>query len=178
MQWFTADTHFGHRLVARLRGFGEDREAHDESLIYEWNSTVFPGDEVFVGGDFSLAHRRRTEEIFDRLHGRKHLVRGNHDFKETIRLPWESIEDIKRLKWTDPDGTKQRLYICHYPLLTWPHAHYGSWHVHGHCHGNLKAPPTRRMDIGPDATGRLLVSLDMIRDFMEARTYHVVDHHD
>lgn len=100
--FFTSDLHFGHRLVAGLRGFGEigmymdvqdgfpvemretkvsdeDVREHDEAIIRNWNSVVAPQDEVWVLGDLTLRAPDQAWSRVDRLHGWKRLVWGNHD---------------------------------------------------------------------------------------------------
>jgi calcineurin-like phosphoesterase family protein len=41
--------------------------------------------------------------------------------------------------------------LSHFPLEVWDRKHYGSYHLHGHSHGNLP-PRGRRMDVGVDCT--------------------------
>ena len=71
-------------------------------------------------------------ELFDAIPGRKHLVRGNHDHKDTIKLPWSSVQDLVEIK-----DQEQDLIVCHYPLLTWNKARYGAFHLFGHVHGEF-----------------------------------------
>lgn len=172
--FFTSDLHFGHKFMADLRGFGRERlDEHDESIIDAWNSVAGTRDEIHVLGDFSFHGAQKTEAIFSRLNGHKYLYLGNHDHKHTMRLGWEFVKDFGRVKH---DG--QSLWCFHYPMLTWPNAHHGTWHLHGHSHGNLQAPSSTRMDVGPDATGRVLTSIEQVREFMADRSYDFVDHHD
>jgi len=44
----------------------------------------------------------------------------------------------------------QALVLCHYPLARWDRSHYGSWHLHGHCHGNYHALDGFIFDVGVD----------------------------
>lgn len=178
--WFTSDLHFGHEFMARLRSerkllWTEQRNSFgmDEWLIEEWRKVVEPRDRVVVIGDFSFRNRKQTEEIFDQLPGQKELARGNHDPKHTEQLGWTAVYDFKRIKWNS-----QSIYVFHYPMLTWPNAHHGTWHLHGHSHGNLRAPESTRLDVGPDATGQLLISVEEVAEIMEQRSYDFVDHHD
>lgn len=81
--WFTADNHFGHEAVAKLRG-GFSVEEHDEWLVEKWNATVKPRDIVWHLGDVGSgphSHRRLARDlaIVATLHGEKHLVAGNHE---------------------------------------------------------------------------------------------------
>lgn len=88
--YFTADTHFGHRLTALHRGHApsadsrddvtlEQVHAHDEDIVASWNSVVSAEDVVWHLGDLSLKHAAEIEDILGRLNGRIRLVLGNHD---------------------------------------------------------------------------------------------------
>ncbi|MFC0674040.1 metallophosphoesterase family protein [Brachybacterium hainanense] len=89
--FFTADTHFGHRLMALLRGFGppgaqlredigpEHMAAHDEELIARWNATVDPEDVVWHLGDLTLKTAAEVAPLIHRLHGSIRVILGNHD---------------------------------------------------------------------------------------------------
>lgn len=78
--WLTADPHFGHRLVAELRGF-DSIEAHDDAIIAGWQAVVRPGDQVWVLGDVvvSASSLDHGLAILRDLPGVKDLVAGNHD---------------------------------------------------------------------------------------------------
>lgn len=170
--WFSSDLHFGHRWMATDHRGWSSIEDHDEAIIAEWNATIGANDEVYFLGDFSFHPRAVTAAIFGRLRGHKHLVVGNHDPKHIEQLPWVSVSQIKRVK-----RDKQSIYCCHYPMLTWPNAHRGTWHLHGHSHGNLRAPETTRVDVSYDAAG-VALSWEHVAEIMSTRTYDFVDHHD
>ncbi|APX31880.1 hypothetical protein BH708_03120 [Brachybacterium sp. P6-10-X1] len=83
----TSDTHFGHRLMARERGFapgaaptddvGEGQvAAHDEAIIAAWNRHVRPGDIVWHLGDLALVAPRCLVGIVPRLNGRTVATAG------------------------------------------------------------------------------------------------------
>lgn len=76
--WFTADTHFGHRLVSGLRGF-DDIAEHDSTIRTNWASTIGENDTVWVLGDLAFDGWENRIELFGELPGHKHLVLGNHD---------------------------------------------------------------------------------------------------
>lgn len=151
--FFTADTHFGDPHIMRQRGrFFDSVEAHDEALIARWNAIVGPGDEVWHLGDFSAnAERQHCVAVFARLHGTKRLVRGNHDTRRVLDLPWDAeITENVRLSLRDPAGTEWRLYLSHYAHRAWPGLWRGTRHLYGHTHASL--PDTRRScDVGVDA---------------------------
>lgn len=90
--FYTADTHFGHRFVAGLRGF-EDVEAHDAWLVDRWNAVVGPEDIVYHLGDLSLSLNDHVRDVIRSLNGRIRLVAGNHD-RCWHRRP--SASDVRR----------------------------------------------------------------------------------
>ena len=88
--FFTADTHFGHRLMALQRGHApgagsrddvtlEQVRAHDEDIVASWNSVVSAEDVIWHLGDLTLKHTTEIGDILRRLNGRIRLVLGNHD---------------------------------------------------------------------------------------------------
>ena len=152
--FFTADTHFGdHRTInIGRRPFGSTAEM-DASLVERWNAVVGPEDEVWHLGDVA----RRPAEVaalLARLHGRKHLLRGNNDPDATLAAAgWESVGDYAEL---EVDGRK--LVLCHYPFRSWNGQHRGAINLHGHSHGRLKPVP-RQFDVGVDVHGFAPVTL-------------------
>lgn len=178
--WFTADTHFGHAGILRHcpdRPWSNVHEM-DEGLIERWNARVRPGDRVYHLGDVSFHNARYTAEaILPRLNGELHLVVGNHDkvlIKRPEAMAWfRSVKDVRSLKVGN-----QRLVLCHFPMHEWDLAHHGSWHLHGHSHGNLGYDPQPRMDVGIDAVaGWAPVPFETVATYMRSREFTPVSHH-
>ncbi|HYG48089.1 MAG TPA: metallophosphoesterase family protein [Allosphingosinicella sp.] len=144
--YFTSDTHFGDHRTLNIwkRPFGSVAEM-DSAMAEGWNSAVGLGDEVWHLGDFA----RRPADVpalLERLHGVKHLVRGNNDPPATGTAPgWASVQDYAEIE----EGGR-RLVLCHYPFRTWNGQHKGALNLHGHSHGRLKPLP-RQFDVGVDA---------------------------
>jgi calcineurin-like phosphoesterase family protein len=157
--WFTSDQHFGHRAVIDMCGrpFSSVEEM-DEHMIQAWNSVVRPGDQVHHLGDFMYKSSvERTQQIFSRLNGEKHLTVGNHDKAHVRALPWASEPDKWRL--LSVDGV--RIFACHYGFRTWPGLHRGVLHLYGHSHDSM--PGTRQsQDVGVDAMGYAPVSIQQV----------------
>ncbi|MBE7199650.1 MAG: metallophosphoesterase [Parafilimonas terrae] len=147
--YLTADTHFGHSGIlssrmSRPRPFASIEE-HDEALIAAWNNRVRPTDVVWHLGDFAYgASAARCREIFNRLNGTKHLIRGNHDQARTLSLPWASQQD--RAQISDRGAT---FVMDHYALRTWHGSHRGVLHLYGHSHGSLPGTAAS-LDVGVD----------------------------
>ena len=157
MDFFTADLHFFHRRLAELRGFDNCVDKMNDTLVRNWNNKVARGDRVFILGDFSFGKLAETVAITSKLNGQLFLVRGNHDsMKECKANPHFSwVKDYEFMKAAC--GTY--ISMSHFPMLVWNKSHYGSWHLHGHSHGNLRLPPgmekARTFDVGVDNVERL-----------------------
>lgn len=163
--FFTADSHFGHASIIDhcARPFASVREM-DRALVDIWNSVVGPRDEVWHVGDFWCGNAKEgaeAERTFKRLHGRKHLVAGNHDGAGTKALPWASVRDGVAVVNAD----EATVVAFHYPLRTWPHMAHGAVHVFGHEHGRV--PDTARScDVGVDRWAFAPASVEAILERM------------
>jgi calcineurin-like phosphoesterase family protein len=151
--FFTSDFHLFHNNVLKYdnRPFNDVYEMH--AVIEErWNETVGVDDVVIYLGDLTFARREDVSlvnEILERLNGTIHFVMGNHDKYEDIKkIPrFASVQDYLEVRIrhnVDSDihiGAKVRVEtlfcVMHYPIYSWNKKHHGSYHLHGHCHGNL-----------------------------------------
>ena len=125
----------------------------DEALIAGWNAAVRPEDVVWHLGDFAR-RAADVQPLLERLHGRKHLIRGNNDPPAAAEAAgWASVHDYAELRVDD-----RLLVLCHYPFRSWNGQHRGALNLHGHSHGKLK-PLLRQFDVGVDARGFRPVTL-------------------
>ena len=177
--FFTSDHHFGHRAILTYAKRPWDTvEEMDEALIKAWNDVVGPNDYVYHLGDFSFHKKDRTLSILCRLNGIKCLVQGNHDEKRVkgeLRDLWHWVKPYYELK-----VDSRKIVLCHYPFDTWNKAHYGSWHLHGHCHNTLRTYRGHRLDVGVDNPNSEYApwSYDKVAEYMKNMKYEPVDHHD
>ncbi len=139
MIYYIADLHFGHRniLAFDARPF-IDINAHDETLIKNWNAVVGIEDEVYILGDISWHNATHTIEIFNQLNGIKHLIIGNHDKKllrnQDIRKLFVEITDYKEITFDDGGG----IVLCHYPIPCFNNHYFGWYHLYGHVHNSFE----------------------------------------
>lgn len=194
----TSDLHFGHTFIAILRGFFDDvipsditdKKAFikanlsveeinrrvslmDELLIENWNNKVPHNEDVYVVGDFAFPRKKPINDILKSLNGkRKILISGNHDDKECLACDWHAIHDMKTVKYN-----KKEFVLCHYPFATWNKSHYGSYNLHGHCHGSYR-DSSQQMDVGVDTNNLTPYTFDECLEKMSRMPKFVVpDHH-
>lgn len=161
--WFTSDTHFFHKNVIKLcnRPFSCIDEMHT-TLIENWNKYVKPNDIIYFLGDFAFSGITKTLNIFNQLQGSKFLILGNHDpFKIHKKIPWNDVRDVKWLK-------NEKLFLSHYPHLSWKNSCYGSYHFYGHVHGKLEKTELA-CDVGVDKWNYMPVSLEMLKEYLKSQ---------
>jgi calcineurin-like phosphoesterase family protein len=153
MYFFTADWHLGHDKVIAYcsRPFGGVVEMA-EALVRRHNEVVQPGDVVYMLGD-TVWSKSAGDRYLPMLKGNIVHVSGGHDhryFKQT-NCPIVHFH---------PKGQPE-LYLCHYPLLSWPGLGHGVCHLHGHSHGMGPVRPNA-LDVGVDVWGFYPVPLTAI----------------
>lgn len=159
MWFFTADEHYNHKNIIKYtkRPFSTIDEMNAK-IIEAHNKKVQPGDITVHAGDFCFGNKAFAESILKQLNGNHILLRGSHDgwMGGQYHEIWEkTIEE-------------QHIVVCHYPLRVWPKSHYGSWLLHGHCHGCL-VPIGKQLDVGVDACMYAPISFDTIKKIMDTR---------
>lgn len=178
--WLTADTHFGHErlVVAGWRpGFGSVAE-HDEALVTWWNETVRPGDHVWHLGDWAAGPGGYRLDLVRRLHGRIHLVAGNHDpvwpghqrahrhQAEWLAAGFASVQAFARRRIA-----RTVLMLSHFPYRGDHAAAERHWPfrlrdggvplVHGHVHAEW-TERGRQFNAGVDVRGFRPVSIEVV----------------
>ncbi|WP_299896721.1 metallophosphoesterase [uncultured Aquimarina sp.] len=172
--FFTSDHHFGHSNIIKHsnRPF-QDASEMNEVLIQKWNEKVSKNDQVYHLGDVGLTNPKKLQKILDRLNGRIYLIKGNHEKSALAckdRFEW--IKDYHELKIQDNDfqKNKQMIVLFHYALRVWNSSHWGSYHLYGHSHGNLKDDSSSlSIDVGVDCHNFYPVSYDEIKIIMKIK---------
>ena len=166
--FFTSDTHWWHTNIIRFQRHSFDSvEEMNEVLIQNWNSKIGPKDEVYHLGDVFFCGQDKALEILDRLNGRIHLVKGNHDKKMSRavkdRFVWVKSDHIFKFRHK---GERLWLHLYHYPCASWDGSYHGSWCLHGHTHGNYSNPDMKILDMGVDCWDYYPASLDDVIERM------------
>jgi len=83
MIYFTSDQHFDHHNIIQYckRPFNNVRQMN-RRIINEYNNIITEKDTVYIIGDLTLygpTQKGAVEQFVNKLHGKKHLILGNHD---------------------------------------------------------------------------------------------------
>jgi len=172
--FFTSDHHFGHKGVIKhsKRPFLSVEEM-DETMILRWNEKVRPNDIVYHLGDFAQTSFKETENILSRLHGKIHLIQGNHDkWNKNCIDKFEWIKDYHELKLPEAGFANNRLLVLmHYPLLTWEGKYSGAYHLFGHSHGQLSiGKRSKALDVGVDCHNFYPLSYEEVKTIINAKS--------
>lgn len=187
--YWISDLHFGHKnILEYCKRPWNSVDEMNEGLISNWNQIIKTEDNVFVVGDMMMGPSSAWEGILNRLNGRIHLVKGNHDHKfvkQTYvqsRMVW--IKDYYEYRVQDADaenGKNQLIIMQHFAPYVWDESHKGSWALSGHSHGSLDLWHRERLslDVGVDAeTSKYFpISYQQIKYAMSNKNINLVDHH-
>lgn len=132
---YISDLHLNHdRLLQVEWPRYESMEIFKALLYAKWVQGVSPKDDVYVLGDVCFhGTTGAPHDFMASLPGRKHLIVGNHDPKYVRDWSdvWVSVHEQLMIK-----DNGQLVFMCHYPMQSWPSKFYGTVHMHGHIHGN------------------------------------------
>ena len=117
--WFTSDLHLNHdrEFICSPRGFKSVYEMNDY-IINMWNSTVDAEDHIYVLGDLMLGDSEAGIKLIKQLKGNIHVVRGNHDSDERMKLYNECYNIVEVTEGQFLHYGKFHFYLSHYPCLT------------------------------------------------------------
>lgn len=171
MIYFTSDYHFNHNkdFIYKARGFNSIEEMN-AAIVRTHNLVVNENDDIYILGDLALGenniYTNPAFKMIAELKGKIHLIRGNHDTDEKIKL-YESmpniveIVDAKYLRCG-----KYTLFLSHFPcLISGDHInHKGFINLFGHTHQQTSRfeNKTDMYHVGVDSNACCPISLEAI----------------
>ena len=134
-KFFISDTHFFHDNVIKFdkRPFETIEEMHNK-MLKNWNDKVTNADTVYILGDFSWKNTDCAIDFLSELKGRKRLINGNHDFRNSslkYKKLFESIKDYEEIKIEN-----SFCQLSHYFIPFYNKHRYGGYLLHGHSHNS------------------------------------------
>ena len=185
--WFTSDLHIGHKNIVKP-SFGSRRpyetiEDFHEALIENWNKKVKPEDTIYVLGDITFCGYEKTKSVFDRLNGKKILIRGNHDqsYSKLYRIGFDFIVESMQLKMAGKVVnlshfpyriSKFNEIKCKFLKRKLPRYHMsrlvddGKWLLHGHTHSKEQIK-NKMIHVGLDAWNFSPVNIETIEKIIQ-----------
>ena len=156
---FTSDLHFFHNKIVEFTNRKEvtTQENHEEWLLDLWNKTVNKGDIVYILGDLSFAKDiATTEKYLKKLHGQKIVIKGNHDKSKDLEVLQNNNTIVKYTDYSEIRVNSEHICMFHFPISSWHKQRFGSWHLHGHSHGNFAETKGKMLDVGIDSAYNIL----------------------
>lgn len=140
MDYYIADTHFGHEaILSECRPQFKSIDEMDKFIIDNINRKMTRKDTLYIIGDFSYRSKKSPLEYLEAIKPKKVLILGNHD--EWVK---KLTEEQKQKYFVDGviydslvrKKNKIELHFCHYPMLDWNGSHYfgHSFSICGHIH--------------------------------------------
>ena len=164
----TSDNHFGHENIIRFcnRPF-KNVEDMNATMIERWNDVVGDHDMVYHLGDLTLNGQGYANDIISQLNGLIYFITPNwHHDKRWYRNDGGHVSKsghkvvmmpaLHLLKYIG-----HKITLCHYPMEEWEASFHGTYHFHGHSHGNAKEKPWR-FDVGVDVWGFTPIEIDYL----------------
>ena len=162
---FIGDTHFYHDAAPFFpsRNFSSLEEMH-EDIITKWNSCVAKDDTIFVLGDYCFGKDyKKMVNLTEELHGRKILVKGNHD----CYTPRQYQSPSCFAKYYDaPIIINGNIILSHEPITSLSGD--GLINIHAHTHGGSFLGQTKKhICVSCECTGMAPISLSEIYKRLE-----------
>ena len=143
--FFTSDLHISHANILKFTKRSDKWKniyEMNDALIERWNAVVSKRDQVYILGDFAWD---RVGWLLNVLHGKKHMIEGNHDSESKKYIKsFSSWSQIKEIKYNG-----RKFVLCHYPMRSWNGSNSGSVLLFGHCHNRCKTY-NLSFDVGVD----------------------------
>jgi calcineurin-like phosphoesterase family protein len=165
--FLTADQHLGEDRMELMGRPFDGKEEHIDYIRRKHNSIVSTDDLVYMLGDVCY---QKTPELLSCLadfHGRKILIRGNHDRgitdEEFKRYFEQVIPEGQGIELDGPEGIP--LYLTHYPSRSRP----DRFNLVGHIHSAWKYQ-LNMLNVGVDVNHFRPINLEKIPFYLKAIT--------
>jgi len=141
----------------------------NQTLVNNINKKVKSDDILYILGDFCFGNIDKVKYWRDQLDCKTiHFIQGNHDSCQDTQYR-QVFQSVNKILTINVDG--QKVIMCHYPLLCWDSRFYGSWHLFGHCHGNMNnfinehLYDQKMIDVGIDCGNYFPYSFDDLKKY-------------
>jgi len=144
---FIGDIHFGHKTIAKIRGF-DDVDEYNEEAIRRYNSVMGKHSIGFLFGDIAMENHKYYH-LLDRMNGQKVVILGNHELPEDVKYLLPHITKLG-------GAIEYKGFIfTHVPIHVSQVGRYRG-NVHGHTHEEIMmmysynlSPPKVTIELDP-----------------------------
>lgn len=134
-------------------------------------------------GDFSFGLSYiQIRDFIQSLNGQKIFIKGNHDRSDILDRLKADCAIVKWIHYEEIKIKEKPVVLFHFPISSWHKQGHGSWHLHGHSHGNHSEGKGYMLDVGIDNAYQLtgkhkFFSEQDICDIMSTKEIFVADYH-
>lgn len=151
----------------------------NSAIIDRVNEVVRPEDTLVNLGDIGFFRTKEEALVWLRKINCKNwvVIFGNHDKRRLLLDTFLNMSDktINVIGGYESDAKVYHEWVCkwhgqsivcsHFPLASWDREHYGTWNLHGHCHGSYYNPAchSKQLDVGVDLHAFYPVSFEEVK---------------
>lgn len=178
----TSDLHFGHdrEFIWKARGYSSIDDMN-VNLVSKWNETVTDEDDVYVLGDLILGSPQNIDYV-KRLHGKLHIILGNHDTKNREEM-YKNLDNVIEVTCAIRlDYKKYHFFMTHYPCMTGnlekENLKQMTLNLFGHTHQatNFYEDRPYMYHVGVDSHNGYPVNLDQVIEDMKAKVQECISY--
>jgi calcineurin-like phosphoesterase family protein len=153
--WFSSDFHLNHKAVIDYGRKFDSVEHMNDRIIVETNKLVREKDLLILTGD-TMMGEKNYEQFLDSLACKNVIMLyGNHcSLSKMLSVKSEKL--IYQGQYLELNIEGQIICCSHFPMFNWNYQDDGSFHLHGHLHGDentvvKEIHKYRSMDVGIDS---------------------------
>lgn len=176
--WFSSDLHLGHKAVIDFGRKFKHLEHMNEHIIFEINMKVGENDLLVLMGDSMMKEKDYVSFLNKLFCNNVIMLIGNHCNRGKLQ---NTLLECNKLLYVgdylELNIDKQIICCSHFPFFNWNYQEEGSFHLHGHLHGDENAVVKeihkyRSMDVGIDSYYNMfgeysLFSFEQIKEILK-----------
>jgi calcineurin-like phosphoesterase family protein len=152
--WFSSDFHLNHEAVIKFGRKFDSVEHMNDHIVVETNKLVRENDLLVLCGDTMMGDKNYEQFLGSLVCKNVIMLFGNHCNRGKLLGVAEKLIYVGDYIELNIEG--QIICCSHFPMFNWNYQDDGSFHLHGHLHGDENSVikeihKYRSMDVGIDS---------------------------
>jgi calcineurin-like phosphoesterase family protein len=155
--YFSSDLHIGHEAVIKFGRKFENLPMMNYHIINEINKKVMKNDLLILLGDTMMGEKNYKLFLDNLICNNIIMLFGNHCNRSKLIQTYDKSDKLIYIgDYLELSIEKQIICCSHFPMFNWNYQDDGSFHLHGHLHGDENSVikeihKYRSMDVGVDS---------------------------